>query len=316
MGMSRPRGDRRALLAGLAAGVLGLVPGGFAASPAGASDDPRRAETGGAPAARVVALDGLFAETLLAIGLVPVAIANRPLYEKLIAQPPLPDSVLDLGPLQEPNLEFLSLIAPDLILAAPWQAQIQVALTRIAPVVALPIVAGAREPIDHLDALTRDLGDRVDRAAAARALVAGTDGALAEARAALAGRTGRPVYICRFRDDGRQLAVFGTRSTVGAVAQRLGLTNAWTGRQSGAGTVLAAVEDLAEVPDATLIHFDRGAETARALGRLDDSPLWRALPAVRAGRVIRMPVVHPNGGLPSAARFARQVAAALGKAPA
>lgn len=311
--MSRLRRERRALLAGL---VAGAVRGGFGAARAGGSDDPRRDGSAGAPAARVVALDGLFAETLLAIGLVPVAIANRPLYEKLIALPPLPDSVLDLGPLQEPNLEFLSLIAPDLILAAPWQAQIQVALARIAPVAALPIVAGTREPIDHLDALTRDIGARTDRGAGARALIAGTDAALAEARADLAGAAGRPVYICRFRDDGRQLAVFGSRSTVGAVAQRLGLTNAWTGRQSAAGTVLAAVEDLADVPDATLIHFDRGAETARALTRLNDSPIWRALPAVRAGRVIRLPVVHPNGGLPSAARFARQVAAALGKGPA
>jgi ferric hydroxamate transport system substrate-binding protein len=290
---------RRTVLAGLAAGAACALAG------------PAKASSGPATAPRVVTLDGLFTETLLALDLVPVATANRPLYEKLTARPPLPASVEDLGPLQEPNLEYLKLLAPDLIVAATWQAQTQPALARIAPVAAYPIVAGALDPLENLRAVTRGLAERVGLRPGAEALIEATERAIETARAALAGRTRRPVTICRLREDGRQVALFGSRSTVGAVAARLGLVNAYTGRQSGAGTASAGIEDLAATPEAIVVHFDRGAETARALARLAPSPIWRALPAVRAGRVLAMPVVHPNGGLPSAARFAAQLAAML-----
>ncbi|MCJ2036122.1 ABC transporter substrate-binding protein [Methylobacterium sp. J-068] len=289
--VSEPAITRRSLLGGLALGTLG---------------GPARAA-----APRVVTLDGLFTETLLGIGLVPVAAANRPLYERLTAQPALPPEVVDLGPLQEPNLELLRLMRPDLLVAATWQAQTQGALARIAPVAAFPTTAGnAPSPLDHLDTLTRALGRRVGHEAQAEARIAETGAALAQARATLAGHLGRPAYICRLREDGR-VAMFGARCTVGDVAARVGLANAWSGGQSGSGTAFAGIEDLGANPDAILIHFDRGRETVRALARLDTSPIWRALPFVRLQRVVAMPVVHPNGALPSAARFAGQLAAAL-----
>lgn len=260
---------------------------------------------------RVVTLDGLFTETLLGIGLVPIAAANRPLYERLTAQPVLPPEVVDLGPLQEPNLELMSLMSPDLLVAAIWQAQTQAALARIAAIAAFPTTAGnAPTPLDHLDTLTRTLGRRVGHGAQAEARIAGTGAALAQARATLAGHLGRPAYICRLREDGR-VAMFGARCTVGDVAARLGLVNAWSGGQTGSGTAFAGIEDLGTNPDAILIHFDRGRETVRALARLETSPIWRALPFMRFRRMVAMPVVHPNGGLPSAARFARQLATAL-----
>ncbi|MEH3117462.1 MAG: ABC transporter substrate-binding protein [Methylorubrum populi] len=279
---------------------------------------PPCAPSQGAEAAsrRIVTLDGLFTETLLAIGRVPVATANRPLYEKLTAVPALPAEVVDLGPLQEPNLELLQMLRPDLIVAATLQAQTQTALARIAPVIPFPTLAGAVPPLDHLRRMTLDLGRLAGREAAADALVSRTDLTLEAAHGRLAGRTARPVYIARLREDGRQVAMFGGKSTVGAVAARLGLANAWAGRQSGAGTAVAGIEDLAGTPDALFVHFDRGSETARALERLNGSPIWQALPFVRENRILALPVVHPNGGLPSAARFAGQLAARLPAEPA
>jgi iron complex transport system substrate-binding protein len=77
------------------------------------------------------------------------------------------------------------------------------------------------------------------------------------------------------------------------------------------GTASIGIEKLAEVPDALIVHFERGAETVRAMKRLAESPIWNALPAVRAGRVFGMPVIHPNGGIVSATRFARQLVTTL-----
>jgi len=98
---------------------------------------------------------------------------------------------------------------------------------------------------------------------------------------------------------------------IGDVLSRLGLRNAWTGRTNVWGTVSIGIEQLAGNAEAQLIHFNRGAETERAMRQLAASPLWAALPAVRQGRVIEMPVVYPNGGVASATRFAQQLARVL-----
>ncbi|MGK9232408.1 ABC transporter substrate-binding protein [Inquilinus limosus] len=289
---------RRALLGGIGLALAG---------PAWA-----RAQAPG-PARRVACLDLLLTETLLTLGITPAAVGNIPLYERLVAEPALPDGVPDLGPLQEPNLELLQYLRPDLVLAPSWAEVGQNNLERIAPVAWLPTFSKEKPALDH----ARDLLIRVaaltgrDAEARARAWANRADAALAEARRVLDPWTDRPVYVVRFMEDGRHAAIFGGNGMIGDVLSRLGLRNAWTGRANVWGTTSIGIEQLAGNAEARLIHFDRGAETERALRQLATSPLWAALPAVRRGRVIEMPVVYPNGGLFSATRFAQQLAQVL-----
>lgn len=67
---------------------------------------------------RIVSMDLSFTEMLLALGAQPTAIANVPLYQRLVSIPVAPADAVDLGPLTEPNLELLQYLKPDLILAA------------------------------------------------------------------------------------------------------------------------------------------------------------------------------------------------------
>ncbi|WP_020186188.1 ABC transporter substrate-binding protein [Methylopila sp. 73B] len=261
--------------------------------------------TRGAGATRVVSLELQLTETLVALGAPPIAAADNALYRRLVGRPELPASVEDLGPIQQPNLEFLTYLKPDLIVLPPWEiGGSRRALARVAPIEAIGDLS-ARPPIERLNETTRRLGVLVGRDGDAEALVAN---AAAEIDALRTGAATRPTFLCRLMENGRHVAIFGGRSVVGAVAERLGMPNAWTGRQSAFGTAVAAIEDLARVPDARLVHFHRGAETDRALARLARSPLWAALPMVRMGRTHAMPVVHPNGGLASAIRAAAQLA--------
>lgn len=264
-----------------------------------------------APAARVVALDLLPTELLLTLDVTPLAIANAPLYRRLVAEPFLPDTVADLGPLTEPNAEFLQILRPDAMLLAEWQSGSVERLSRIAPLVPLKTIAGTVPATVHAATLLREVGTLTGRTAEADQWIGRMEDELARARAALAGRTARPLYVCRFAANGRNVAVFGGNGLIGDVVRRLGMTNAWKGRVNASGVVSVGIEQLAADPEARIVHFDRGAETTRAMEKLSGSALWQALPAVRAGRVTTMPVVYPSGGVFTAIRFARQLTEAL-----
>lgn len=266
---------------------------------------------GSVPAERVVSLDLLLTEILLTLELVPTAVGNIPLYQRLVEEPAIPAAVPDLGPLQEPNLELLQYLAPDLILAASWHSTGQQHFERIAPVAWLPTFSTEVAALDHAEDLLQQVGQLVDREAAARAAIAATHQTLEESRDRLAAHNARPVFVVRFMEDGRHAAIFGGNGMIGDVLSRLGLTNAWTGRTNVWGVTSIGIEQLAAVPDACLVHFNRGAETRRALEQLAQSPLWKALPFVRDEQVIKTPVIYPNGGVHSAQRFARQLARAF-----
>ncbi len=261
---------------------------------------------------RLVSLDLLITEMLLTLGEIPVAVANIPLYRRLVASPALPDSVEDLGPLNEPNLEFLQRLAPTRVLVADWQAPGLMPLTRIAPVLPIKMFAGKTPALVHCESLLSDTAELTGRQMEANTAIATTNAAIDAARTLLSGFS-RPVYICRFNRDGRNIALFGGNGMLGDVANRLNLRNAYKGRVNGAGVTNAPLSRLADEPDAVIVHFDRGAETDVALARLEESALWHALPAVRNNRIVRMPVIYPSGGLRSAERFATQIGTQLAK---
>ena len=56
---------------------------------------------------RIVALEWLPVELLLALGIVPYGVADTINYRLWVSEPPLPDSVIDVGLRTEPNLELL-----------------------------------------------------------------------------------------------------------------------------------------------------------------------------------------------------------------
>jgi iron complex transport system substrate-binding protein len=255
---------------------------------------------------RLVSMDLLITELLLTIGAVPVATSNIPLYRRLVASPEMPDSVSDLGPLNEPNLEFLQRLSPSRILVADWQAPNLETASRIAPLTAIPVFAGKTPAITHCETLIRNLGDLTGRRVEANKAVEAMRGRIEETRNALTSFD-RPVYVCRFNRDGRNLAIFGGNGLLGDMLNRVGLRNAFTGRVNAAGVTNAPLARLAEEPDAVIIHFDRGQETDVALQRVENGALWHVLPAVKNNRIIRMPVIYPNGGIRSAERFATQL---------
>ena len=82
---------------------------------------------------RIVALEWLPVELLLALGITPYGIADIPNYKLWVSEPPLPDSVIDVGLRTEPNLELLTEMKPSFLLWSAGYGPSPEKLARIAP---------------------------------------------------------------------------------------------------------------------------------------------------------------------------------------
>ncbi|CAG4917634.1 ABC transporter substrate-binding protein [Paraburkholderia saeva] len=267
-------------------------------------------------APRLVVLDWGLVETLLALGVEPAGVAETGTYNDSVITPAVPPHVPDVGLRLAPSLELLQQLAPDLILINSSQEAQRAMLERIAPVRAFAIYTDAGSPWRRSQNVTLQLARLCGRESAGHALIDATGRILARARAQIAARRAgapasepaRPLYLIRFFDS-RHIGVYGARSLFQDVMDALGVDNAWRGPTDYWGIGVAGLEKLAASPAADILYFDPlPGGVARTLA---SNRLWHALPAVAAGRVAALPPFWGFGMLPSAARFADALGAAL-----
>ncbi|WP_321951755.1 iron-siderophore ABC transporter substrate-binding protein [Paraburkholderia bannensis] len=274
-----------------------------------------------APPRRVIVLDWGLAELTLALGVVPVGMANTPGFRRNFTACPVPDSVVDLGLMFQPNMELMLALKPDLIVITPAHASMRGALERIAPTVTLGQFRGSATPYTGACEETMRLAHLFGREAQGEAAVAQSRRAIAAARARLdalpayangandanGAHGGAPIYMTRFIDESH-LRVFGTQSLFGELLGQLGLRNAW-GRAQNASAAMIGFDALDADPRATLVYVK--PLPAMTASMMQTSRVWQAMPFARAGRMTGMAEVPPEGGILSAAYFAQALVDAL-----
>ncbi|MFC3284758.1 ABC transporter substrate-binding protein [Litchfieldella rifensis] len=265
---------------------------------------PAHASRADSPA--IATLDWTIAETLVALGVAPQAVAQTEAYRDWVGEPALPSSVTDLGLRTQPNLELLATLAPDRILISPMFANLTPRLSRIAPVENLALYTPEGDTWQQMCRLTRQIARLVGRPAAGERLVDDTEARLASLRERLDDDQA-PLLLVQFMDS-RHVRVFGNNGLYEAVLDRLGLDNAWQRPTNYWGFALVGIEALLDI-DARLVVVEPlpvGVEE-----QLASSGLWQHLPSVRDGTRITLPPVWSFGALPSARRFAEQLVTAL-----
>nr|WP_281504417.1 ABC transporter substrate-binding protein [Chromohalobacter sarecensis] len=280
----------------LALALLVLLAGSYNAS---AADTPR-----------IATVDWTIAETLLALGVTPVGVAQTDAYREWVGAPPLPDEVVDIGLRAQPNRELLAQLAPDRILLSPMFSTLAPSLGRIAPTDTVALYTPGSDLWTRLKSATREIAAIADHEAEADTLLAWLDAHLALLRQTLDTQdiSDRPLLVVQFIDD-RHVRVFGEHSLYNAVMQRLGLENAWQEETNYWGFSTVGLEALAKLDDARLVVIEPlpvGVDE-----RLSSSALWQHLPSVRRDEVLTLPPVWSFGGAPSAARFADHLSHAL-----
>ena len=127
---------------------------------------------------RVVALDFMFAESVIALDIVPVGMADTAFYPGWLGyQSDRLANVTDIGSRQEPGLEAIAAVKPDLIIGVGFRhAPIFDALDRIAPTILFqfsPNVSDGGVPVTQLDwmrQIFRTIGAVTGRDARAQAV--------------------------------------------------------------------------------------------------------------------------------------------------
>lgn len=269
-----------------------------------------------ADTARVVALEYLETEILLALGITPAGVADIPGYRQWVGiQGERLTESRDLGSRKSPSLERLAALDPSLIVSSHWRhGTIAQRLTSIAPTLLYADLPepGTSDQYSRMRAIVRDLGERLGREAEARAVLAGLDEQLASQRARLGDASAQvPVVLAQHIQGSQRFRLFTDNSLAVRVARELGLRNGFEHAPQPHGFATVRLEALLELPSDSQLLIVADRDDA-AYQRLTDSRLWQSVPAVAKGRVIHLPTdTWFFGGPLSARRLADQLTGGL-----
>ncbi len=287
-----------------------LAPLGLQASPASqsaATDTARPSEH--TQVLRIATVDWTIAETLLALGVTPLAVGDVSAYRAWVGEPLLPADVVDIGLRAQPNRELLAELKPDRILISPLAAPLAPTLSRIAPVQSIALYDPQTDLWQRLHEATLTIAALVNKTAEANVLLTDLNRELEQMKQTLPAEL-PPLLVVQFIDE-RHVRVFGRHSLFEAVMQRLGLCNAWQGETNAWGFSVASLEQFLSIPEARLVVVD--PIPVGVSERLQEPGLWQHLPLVQQAPVLHLPAVWSFGGVLAARRFATLLSEALQK---
>ncbi|MGS3140092.1 ABC transporter substrate-binding protein [Aeromonas sanarellii] len=256
---------------------------------------------------RIATVDWTVAETLLALGVAPLAMGDVESYCAWVGEPTLPAEVVDIGLRMQPNRELLAELKPDLILISPLMASLEPTLSRIAPVQSIALYEPDADLWQRLHEATLTIAALVGKTAEAERQLTALDRDLARIKGQLPTDL-PPLLVVQFIDE-RHVRVFGRHSLFEAVMERLGLRNAWQGETNAWGFAVVSLEQFLALPEARLVVVD--PVPVGVSERLQEPGLWQHLPLVKQGKVLHLPAVWSFGGLLAARRFADLLSDAL-----
>lgn len=268
-----------------------LVLGAAAAQPIALEHSAGTTELA-APAVRVVALEWTYAEDLVAVGIQPVGVADVAGYSKWVnVEPSLAESVADVGTRQEPSLEAILALEPDLIIGVQFRHQpIYDQLSDIAPTLLFNPYPGegGLSQLQEMEETFRTIAEAVGREEVAEQVLAETYSVFDTARAQIeaAGLAGTEVLLTQAFtvQNAAQIRVFTGNAMAVGILEAIGLVNRWPGEFAQYGFDTVDVEGLAQVQDAGAFFYVVQAEDDVFADQLADNPIWQNLEFVREDR--------------------------------
>ncbi len=242
---------------------------------------------------RVVVLEWTYAEDLIAVGLEPVGVADVEGYNAWVnVEPALSEDVTDVGTRQEPSLESIAALEPDLIIGVQFRHEpIYDDLSAIAPTLLFnpyPEEGADLDQYAEMEQTFLAIADAVNRTTQAEAVLDDLHASFEDAAAVLAesGHVGEPFVLAQAytAQDAPQIRLFTDNSMAAQILASIGLDNAWQATQFeiyGFSTV--DVEALATVETADFFYVVQDADNVFE-NQLAENPVWSNLAFVREDR--------------------------------
>ena len=268
----------------------------------------QKAQAAPVSAERIVALEWLPVELMLALGVTPYGVADIPNYRMWVNEPVLPESVIDVGLRTEPNLELLTQMKPSMLVWSAGYGPSPEILARIAPGRSFAFSDG-KLPLAQARRSLLEMAEMLDKQAVAQRHLAEFDAYIDSLKPHFKQRGDRPLLMVSLLDP-RHMLVFGPNCLFQEILDRLGVKNAWQGETNFWGSTAVGIDRLAAYKDVDVLCFDHG--NAAQMRQLEATPLWQAMPFVRANRLQIVPAVWFYGATRSAMNFARILDTSLG----
>lgn len=256
-------------------------------------------EISGTPV-RVVTLEWSYTENLLALGLQPVGVADIAGYNSWVKIPiALDDDVVDVGTRQEPNLEALTALDPDLIIAPAFRiAESYAQLSAIAPTIAFDAYPTDEETTQFaaMQATFMTMAEILGREAEGKVVLAAMNDHFAAAQAQLdaAGLVGEPFVLAQaFGEDTVSIRLFTDNAMAVEIMEQIGLENSWSDAEFQLyGFTTVGMETLPDLGDLNgdLNFFYVVQDDNNVFQRESILPLWESIDFVKNGNA------YPLGG--------------------
>lgn len=251
--------------------------------------DARGEQTLDAPATKVVALEWSYAENLVTLGVDPVGVADVEGYANWVSAVDLPESTKDVGTRQEPNLDLIAELRPDLIVTdLDRSADNLDELEDIAPVLQFNYYDPDRPQLDSMRQNFTELAKAVGKEDAAAEALDKLDATIADGKSTLAdaGLGGQKFVLAQGYtvEEVPTVRIFGSTSMASNLVTELGLDNAWTEEPDKYGLSDTDVEGLTAIGDAQFVYVAQDDDNIFT-GPLASNPIWTSLPFVQAGKV-------------------------------
>jgi ABC-type Fe3+-hydroxamate transport system substrate-binding protein len=248
-----------------------------------------------APAEKVVTLEWAETEIAASLGVMPVGAADLEGYNTWVgASEPMDESVVDVGTRQEPSIDAIAGLSPDLIIMEADDEKLIPNIEEFAPVL---VVEGSNET-DNLARMKRDVdmvAELTGKTAEAEALWTEFEGKIEATTAAIAAAgTGDVPYLYAdgwVEGDAISIRPFAASSLVGSLGTAVGLENAWTGETDGAwGLGATDVEGMAQFTDTELKFVYNNSYNDDIFNeKLVGNPIWDDLKFVKDGSMYELP---------------------------
>ncbi|GAA0223717.1 ABC transporter substrate-binding protein [Marinomonas primoryensis] len=255
---------------------------------------------------RVISIDWTQTETLIALGITPIAMAQQSGYNSWVREPAIPNSTEDIGLRSQPNLERLAELKPDKIFISPLFGSLTPKLSRIAPVTEFTLYKKDNITWEGLKGFTRRLGEETNKQKEANALIYSAEQTLM----GLADKTPKdtpPLLMIQFMDS-RHVRIFGTNSMYKIAANKIGLKSAWQAETNPWGFSLIGIDQLMDIKGQIIIIKPLPAGVERSLQR---DQFWQYLVKNTGQPALTVEPTWSFGAIPSTLRFAEQLTKAL-----
>ncbi|MBZ0284042.1 MAG: iron-siderophore ABC transporter substrate-binding protein [Anaerolineae bacterium] len=236
---------------------------------------------------RIVVLEWTYAEDVLALGLQPIGVADIEGYNNWVKIPvALDESAADVGFRNEPNLERIAELNPDLIIAVSFRVINNYdELSAIAPTLVFdPYPADGSSHYDEMTSTLTSIAAALNREAEAQQVLERMETYFANANAALesAGRTGETFIVSQgfMVSEVPTFRLFTDNAMAVEVLSRIGLENAWDDAPQLYGFTEVSIEAFSQLGDTNFFYVAQNDHNTF----LSESPLWSRLPFVESQR--------------------------------